>query len=132
MSRPSLCVVDIPSQWDVRDATRWLCVRARDHQWGSRWCEDCLWRNGRRLSGCMVLTITCLQKDLFLTGEEDCMIYWIVWIEVLSQLWWGRLYLLLGVHHTLVWNRILQYGWGGLLHVLLWGLLKGRRCWRMR
>ena len=131
MSFPSLWVVDIPAQWDVRDAKRWFYIRARDHQWGSRWCADCFWRNGRGLSGCMVLTIMCLQKDFSLTGEEDCVICWIVWIEVLSQLRWGKRYLLLNVHHTLVWNGVLQHCWGGLLHVLLWGLLRDKRCWRM-
>jgi hypothetical protein len=27
MSCPSLWVVDIPAQWDARDAKRWFCVR---------------------------------------------------------------------------------------------------------
>jgi hypothetical protein len=80
---------------------------AMDPQRGSHWCGDYFWGNERRLSGFTVLTTTCLQKDFFLPSEKDCMICWIVWIEVLSQLWWGRLYLLLGVHHTLVWNGIL-------------------------
>jgi hypothetical protein len=110
MSCPSLWVVDIFAQWDVMDVKRWFCVRARDHQRGSRWCRDFFWRNGRGLSGCMVMMITCLQKDLFLAGEEDRAISWIVWIEVLSQLRWGRLRVLLGVYHTLVWNKILQHG----------------------
>jgi hypothetical protein len=57
--------------------------------------------------------IMCLQKDFFLTSEEDRSIYWIVWIEVLSHLRWGRLCVLLGVFHTLVWNKILQYFRGG-------------------
>jgi hypothetical protein len=107
MSHPSLGVVDIPTQWDARDVKRCFGVRERNHQWGSRWCWDCFWGNGRRLSGCTVLMTTCLQKDFFLTGEEDSMIYRIVWIEVLSQLWWGRLHVLLGFHHTLVQNGIL-------------------------
>ena len=38
---------------------------------------------------------------------------------------------LLGVYHTLMWNRILQHGGRGLLYVLLWCLLRGRRCGRM-
>jgi hypothetical protein len=71
MSCPSLWVVDIPTQWDARDVKRWFCVRERDQQRGSRWCGDCLWRNGRRLNECMILTIVCLQKDFFLTSEED-------------------------------------------------------------
>jgi hypothetical protein len=131
MSRPSLQVVDIPAQWDARDAKRCFCVRAKNYQWGSRWCSAYFWGNGRRLSRCTILTTTCLQKDFFLTGEEDSTICGIVCIEVLSQLWWGRLYVLLGVYHTLVWNGVLQHGWGWLLHVLLWGLLRGRRCWRV-
>jgi hypothetical protein len=39
----------------------------------------------------MILTIMCLQKDFFLTSEEDCAICWIVWVEVLSHLRWGML-----------------------------------------
>ena len=38
---------------------------------------------------------------------------------------------LLGVDHTLMWNRILQHSGRGFLHVLLWCLLRGRRCGRM-
>ena len=38
---------------------------------------------------------------------------------------------MLGVYHTLMWNRILQHGRRGLLHVLLWCLLRGGRCGRM-
>jgi hypothetical protein len=126
MSCPSLWVVDIPAQWDARDVKRWLCVRARDHQRGSRWCGDCFWRNGRGLSGCMVLMIMCLQKDFFLTSEEDRAIYWIVWIEVLSHLRWGRLCVLLGVYHTLVWNRILQYCRGGIVALIVVGPAEGQ------
>jgi hypothetical protein len=80
---------------------------------GSRWCRVCLWRDGSRLSGCMILTITRLQKDFFLTGEENCMLCWIVGVEVLSPLRWGMLCVLLGVYHTLMWNRILQHAGGG-------------------
>ena len=58
----------------------------------------------------MILMITCLQKDLFLIGEEDGTMYDIIRIEVLSQLWWGRMCILLGVYHTLVWYGILHYG----------------------
>jgi hypothetical protein len=86
MSRSSLGVVDIPAQWDARDAKRCFSIRERDYQWGSRQCWGCFWGNGRRLSGCTILTITCLQKDLFLTGEEDSMICRIFWVEVLSQM----------------------------------------------
>jgi hypothetical protein len=79
----------------------------------------------------MILTITRLQKDFFLTGEENCMLCWIVGVVVLSHLRWGMLCVLLGVYHTLMWNRILQHGGRGLLHVLLWCLLRGRLCRRM-
>jgi hypothetical protein len=75
----------------------------------------------------MILAITCLQKDFFFTSEEDRAICWIVGVKVFSYLRWG----MLCVYHSLVWNRILQHGRGGLLHVLLWCLLRGRRCWRM-
>ena len=37
---------------------------------------------------------------------------------------------MLGVYHTLMWNRILQHGGRGLLCVLLWCLLRGRLCRR--
>jgi hypothetical protein len=75
--------------------------------------------------------ITHLQKDFFLTGEENCMICWIVGVEVLFHLRWGMLGFLLGVYHTLMWSRILQHGGSGLFHVLLWCLLSGRLCRRM-
>jgi hypothetical protein len=127
MSCPNLGVVDMLAQWDARDEKRCFGIRAHNYQRGSLWCWDCLWGSKRRLSGCMILTIMCLQKDFFLTGEEDGTICGIVWIEVLSQLWWGRLC----VYHTLMQNEILQYNWGGLLHILLWGLLRGKKCWRM-
>jgi hypothetical protein len=38
---------------------------------------------------------------------------------------------LLGVYHTLMWNRIFHHGGRGLSHVSLWCLLRGRRCGRM-
>jgi hypothetical protein len=107
MSCPSLGVVDIPAQWDGRDVKRCFGSRAMEYQQGSRWCWVCFWGNGRRLSGCAILMIICLQKYFFLTGEEDSTICEIVWVEVLSQLSWGRLCVLLGVYHTLVWNRIM-------------------------
>jgi hypothetical protein len=55
----------------------------------------------------MILTITCFQKDFFLTSEENCAICWIVGVEVLSHLRWRMLWVLLGVYQTLMWNRIL-------------------------
>jgi hypothetical protein len=113
MRCPSLWVVDVPTQWDARDAKRWIEGSLGDHQRGSRRCRVCLWRDGRILSGCMILTIMCLYKDFFLTSEENCAICWIVWVEVLSHLRWGMLCVMLGVYHTLMWNRILQHGRGG-------------------
>jgi hypothetical protein len=47
-------------------------------------------------------------------------------ILILPHLGWGRVYLMLGIHHTFVWNRVFQHGRGWLLQVLLWGLLRGR------
>jgi hypothetical protein len=76
----------------------------------------------------MILMILRLQKDFFLTGEENCTLCWIVRVVVLSYLRWGMLCILLGVYHTLMWNRILQYGGRGLLHILLWCLLRGSLC----
>jgi hypothetical protein len=52
-------------------------------------------------------------------------------VLILSHLWWGRMYVLLGIRHTLVCNRVLQHIRGWLLQILLWGLLRGRRCWRI-
>jgi hypothetical protein len=40
------------------------------------------------------------------------------------------LHVLLGVYHTLMWDRILQHNGRGLLRVLLWCLLRGRLCRR--
>jgi hypothetical protein len=67
-----------------------------------------------------------LQKDFFLTGEENCSLCWIVGIVVLAHLRWGMLRVLLGVYHTLMWDRILQHGGRGLLRILLLCLLRGR------
>jgi hypothetical protein len=55
----------------------------------------------------MILTIACLQKDFFLTGEENCSLCWIVGVVVLTHLRWGMLRVLLGVYYTLMWDRIL-------------------------
>jgi hypothetical protein len=72
-----------------------------------------------------------LQKDFFLTGEENCSFCWIVRIVVLAHLRWGMLRVLMGVYDTLVWDRIFQYSGRGLLHILLlcllWGRLRQRR-----
>jgi hypothetical protein len=67
-----------------------------------------------------------LQKDFFLTGEKNCSLCWIVGIVVLAHLRWGMLRVLLGVYHTLMWDRILQHGGRGLLRILLLCLLRGR------
>jgi hypothetical protein len=74
----------------------------------------------------MILMIACLQKNFFLTGEENCSLCWIVGVVVLAYLRWGMLCDLLGVYYTLMWDRILQHGGRGLLRVLLWCLLRGR------
>ena len=76
------------------------------------------------------MTIACLQKDFFLTGEENRSLDWIVGIMVLAHLRWGMMRVLLGVYHTLMWDRILQYDRRGLLRVLLLRLLRGRLCRR--
>jgi hypothetical protein len=60
------------------------------------------------------------------------MLCWIVGVVVFSRLRWGMLCVLLGVYHTLMWNRILQHGGRGLSHVFLWCLLRGSLCRRMR
>jgi hypothetical protein len=80
----------------------------------------------------MILMTTRLQKDFFLTSEENCTLCRVVRVGVLSPLRWGMMCVLLGVYHTLMWNRILQHGGRGLLHIFLWCLLRGRLCRRMR
>jgi hypothetical protein len=76
-----------------------------------------------------------LQKHFFFAGKEDVAINQIfgwngTWVLILPQLRWSRVYLLLGIHHILVWNRVFQNGRRWLFQVLLSGLLRGRRCWR--
>ena len=78
----------------------------------------------------MILTVTGLQKDFFLTGEENCSFCWFVGIVVLAHLRWGMLRVLLGVYHTLMWDRIWWQDRRGLLPVLLWCLLRGGLCRR--
>jgi hypothetical protein len=70
-----------------------------------------------------------LQKNFFLTGEENCSLYWVVGIMILAHLRWGMLCVLLGVYHTLMRDRILQHDGRGLLRVLLLYLLRGRLYW---
>jgi hypothetical protein len=70
--------------------------------------------------------IPCLQKDFFLTGEENHSVYWNVGVMVLAHLRWWMLRVPLGVYDTLMGDRILQHGGRGLLHVLLLCLLRGR------
>jgi hypothetical protein len=67
-----------------------------------------------------------LQKNFFLTGEENCSFHRIVGIMVLAHLRWGMLCIRLGVDHTLMWDRILQHGGRRLLRILLLCLLRGR------
>jgi hypothetical protein len=69
-----------------------------------------------------------LQKDFFLTGEENRSFYQIVGVVILAHLRWGVLRVLLGVYDTLMWDRILQYC-GRLLCILLLCLLRGRLHW---
>jgi hypothetical protein len=49
----------------------------------------------------------------------------------MPHFWWGGDYLLLGIHHTLVWNRVLQNNHRWWLKLMLWGLLRGKRRWRV-
>ena len=119
MSCPSLGVVNIPAQGDARDAQWRFGGRARDYQWGSRRCSVCIWRDRSRLNGHLILTIACLQKNFFLTGEENCSLCWIVGVVVLSHLRWGVLRVLLGVYHTLMWDRILQYCGGVVTRIFV-------------
>jgi hypothetical protein len=70
--------------------------------------------------------ITCLQKDFFFTGEENCPLYGVIGFVVLAYLRWGMLRILLGVDHTLMWDRILQHDGWRLLRILLLCLLRGR------
>jgi hypothetical protein len=84
--------------------------------------------------GNIVLATACLQKNLFFIGKEDITIGQIsrligTWVLILPHLGWSEVFLLLGIHHTLVWNRVLQNDRRWLLQVLLWGLLRGGRHW---
>jgi hypothetical protein len=65
-----------------------------------------------------------LQKNFFLTGEEDCSFCRIVGIVVLAHLRWGMLRVLLGVYDTLMWDMVLQHGKRRLLRILLLCLLR--------
>jgi hypothetical protein len=71
-----------------------------------------------------------LQKDFFLTGEENCSLCRVIGIVVSAHLRWGMLRIQFGVDHTLMWDRILQYGGRRLLRILLLCLLRGRLCKR--
>jgi hypothetical protein len=78
----------------------------------------------------------CLKNNFFFVGKEDVAINWIfglngTWVLIFPHLGWSGVYLLLGIHHTLVWNRVLQNDQRWLLQVLLWGPLRGRQRWRM-
>jgi hypothetical protein len=82
--------------------------------------------------GHTILETVCLQNNPFFIGKEDVAISRIyrligTWVLILPHLGWGRMYFMLGIHHTLVWNRVLQNNWRWLLQILLWGLLRGMR-----
>jgi hypothetical protein len=88
-----------------------------------------------RFRGLSILRSVHFQKNLFFASEEDIAIHQISrvngpWVLILPHFWWGMMYLMLGIHHTLVWNRVLHHNQGWLLQVLLWGLLRSRWCWR--
>jgi hypothetical protein len=82
----------------------WFSFSVRNHQGLSNFGWSYFRSGGSRLKGCDVLTTTCLQKNFFFASEEDIAIFQIPRVLILSHLWWGRMHLLLGVHHTLVWN----------------------------
>jgi hypothetical protein len=107
MSFLSLRIVDIPAQWDVRNTKGGLSIRERNYERGSDCDWNCFQGGGRRFRGCAILTTVCLQKDVFLTGKEDSEIDRGAHIGILSQLWWGKLYVWLVIYHHLVWDRIL-------------------------
>jgi hypothetical protein len=71
--------------------------------------------------------IARFQKNFFFASEEDIVIHWIVKVLIFPHLWQGRMYHLLGIHHTLVWNRVLKNKQEWFLQILL----RGRQCWRM-
>jgi hypothetical protein len=52
------------------------------------------------------------------------------WVLILPHFGWVMVYLMLGIHHTLVWNGVFKNDRKWLFQELLWGLLRGRRCWR--
>jgi hypothetical protein len=81
------------------------------------------------------LTTTSLQKNLFLTSKEDITVSQIfkligARVLILPHLGWIRVYLMLGIHHTLVWNSVLQHIRRWWFQIVMWGLLGGRRHWR--
>ena len=110
----------------------WFSVRAGNHQWLPNCSGRCFWVGWGRVRWQVVWMATCLQKNLFLTGMDYIAIVRIfgligTWVLILPHLWWGRVYLLLGIHHTLVWNRVLQNKWRWWLQIMLWG----KRRWRV-
>jgi hypothetical protein len=56
-----------------------------------------------------------LQKNLFLTDEENCSLYWIGGVVILAHLRWGMLCVLLGFYDTLMWDRIFAPWWERLV-----------------
>jgi hypothetical protein len=88
------------------------------------------------LRGNTVLTTVCLEKNLFFIGKEDIAVGRMsrligTKVLIMPHFWWGGDYLLLGIHHTLVWNRVLQNNHRWWLKLMLWGLLRGKRRWRV-
>jgi hypothetical protein len=82
-------------------------IRVRNYERGSGCDWNCFQGGGRRFRGCAILTTAHLQKDFFLTGKEDSAIDRGARIGILSQLWWGRLHVWLGIYHPLVWDGVL-------------------------
>ena len=79
------------------------------------------------------MTTAHLQKNFFFASEEDIVICQISrvdgpWVLILLHLWWGRIYLLLGIHHTFVWNGVFKNGQRWWFQIMLWGWLRGRWC----
>jgi hypothetical protein len=107
-------------------------VRVWNHQWLFGCIESCsrgFWGRFERES---ILRTASLQKNIFLPGKEDITVSRIFGligarVLILPHLGWSRVYLLLGIHHTLVWSRVLQHSrrW---LQIMLWGLLGGKQC----
>ena len=69
---------------------------------------------GVESGGNTIMVTVCLKKNLFFASKEDVVIDYIsrlngTSILIFPYLGWSKVYLLLGIHHTLVWNRVLKY-----------------------